>query len=157
QRFGIAARQLHVDTTSFAVTGEYDAELDAHTLAVTYGYSRDHRADLKQWMLALATTRQGDIPVFCQALDGDASGKATLVAAGEALAEQLRADGDEQDDPQAPIFVADSGLYSAANVSRLSAVGVRWISRVPDTSTEAKAALRVADDAWQQEGDLFWA
>ena len=142
QRFGIAARQIHVDTTSFAVTGEYDAELDAHTLAVTYGYSRDHRADLKQWMLALATTRQGDIPVFCQALDGNASDKRSLVAAVEALAEQLRADGD---DTEAPIFVADSGLYSAANVSRLSAAGVRWISRVPDTSTEAKAALTVAD------------
>ncbi len=154
QRFGIAARQIHVDTTSFAVTGEYDAELDAHTLAVTYGYSRDHRADLKQWMLALATTRQGDMPLFCQALDGNASDKATLVAAVEALAEQLRADGD---DTEAPIFVADSGLYSAGNVSRLSAAGVRWISRVPDTSTEAKAALTVADDAWQHDGDLFWA
>src|SRR5690348_16746401 len=47
QRFGIAARQLHVDTTSFAVTGEYDVEMDTHTLAVTYGYSRDHRAGLR--------------------------------------------------------------------------------------------------------------
>jgi len=37
QRFGIAARQVHVDTTSFAVTGEYEPELDAHTIAVTYG------------------------------------------------------------------------------------------------------------------------
>jgi transposase len=46
QRFGIGARQAHVDTTSFAVTGEYAPDLDAHTLAVTYGYSRDHRADL---------------------------------------------------------------------------------------------------------------
>ena len=35
QRLGIPARQLHVDTTSFAVTGEDDAELDAHPLAVT--------------------------------------------------------------------------------------------------------------------------
>jgi transposase len=155
QRFGIAARQVHVDTTSFAVTGEYAADLDAHTLAVTYGYSRDHRADLKQWMLALATTRQGDVPLFCQALDGNASDKASLVAAVEALAEQLRADTDQAEDT--PIFVADSGLYSAENAARLSAAGVRWISRVPDTSTAAKAALQVADAAWQQDGDIFWA
>src|SRR3974377_756260 len=73
QRFGIAARQVHVDTTSFAVTGEYDAEADAQAIAVTYGYSRAHRADLKQWMLALATSRQGDVPLFCRALDGNAS------------------------------------------------------------------------------------
>lgn len=50
--------------------------------------------------------------------------------------------------------MADSGLYSADNVSRLSAAGVRWISRVPDTSTQAHAALAVADDAWQQ--DTHW-
>jgi transposase len=43
QRFGIAARQVHVDTTSFAVTGEYDTDLDAHTIAVTYGYARQSR------------------------------------------------------------------------------------------------------------------
>ena len=153
QRFGITAQQVHVDTTSFAVTGEYAADLDAHTLAVTYGYSRDHRADLKQWMLALATTRASDVPLFCQALDGNASDKVTLVAVVEALAEQLRADNEEE----APIFVADSGLYGAENVARLSAAGVRWISRVPGTSTEAKAALAVADAAWQHDGDLFWA
>jgi transposase len=152
---GISARQVHVDTTSFAVTGEYAADLDAHTLAVTYGYSRDHRADLKQWMLALATSRQGDVPPFCQALDGNASDKASLVAAVEALAAQLRAAADAEE--EASLFVADSGLYSADNVARLNAAGVRWISRVPDTSKEACAALQVADDAWQQEGDLFWA
>jgi transposase len=155
QRFGIPARQVHVDTTSFAVTGEYDPELDAHTIAVTYGYSRDHRADLKQWMLALATTRAGDVPLFCQALNGNASDKLSLVAAVEALAEQLRTA--DEDEEAAPIFVADSGLYSAENITRLSAAGVRWISRVPDTSTAAKAALAVAGHAWQQDGAVSWA
>lgn len=88
---------MHVDTTSFSVSGAYAAaeeadaaETDAHAIAVTYGYSRDHRADLKQWMLALATTRQGDVPLFCQALDGNASDKVSLLAAVEALTEQLR-------------------------------------------------------------------
>jgi transposase len=158
QAFGISARQVHVDTTSFSVTGGYEADLDAHTLAVTYGYSRDHRADLKQWMLALATTRQGDVPLFCQALDGNASDKVSLVAAVEALAEQLRAAAAaEEGEEEAPLFVADSGLYSADNVARLSAAGVRWISRVPDTSKEARAAVQGAEGAWQQMGDLFWA
>jgi transposase len=158
QRFGIAARQVHVDTTSFSVSGAYELEGDAQVIAVTYGYSRDHRADLKQWMLALATTRQGDLPLFCRALDGQASDKISLVAAVEALAEQLRAAaGEAEAEEESPLFVADSGLYSAENVARLNAAGVRWISRVPDTSQEAHAALDVPDDAWQQEGDLFWA
>jgi transposase len=180
QRFGITARQVHVDTTSFSVSGEYAATeetdaadthaADAHTIAVTDGYSRDHRADLKQWMLALATTRQGDVPLFCQALDGNASDKVSLLAAVEALAEQLRsADPAEEGAAGAgvstPIFVADSGLYSAPNVAQLSEAGVQWISRVPETSTEAHAALDVADDAWQQDapaaqdlaGPRWWA
>src|SRR6266568_3284348 len=57
--FGIKAEQIHVDTTSFAVSGEYAGAQegeDAAVIAITYGYSRDHREDLKQWMLALATT-----------------------------------------------------------------------------------------------------
>jgi len=66
--FGIQARQVHVDTTSFSVSGDYTraketGDLDATTIAITYGYSRDHRADLKQWMLALATTHEDDVPL----------------------------------------------------------------------------------------------
>jgi transposase len=69
QRFGIRARPVHVDTTSFAVTGEYDTDLEAHTIAVTYGYSRDHRADLKQWMLALGChgRPRGQVTCRCSA------------------------------------------------------------------------------------------
>src|SRR5215813_5416195 len=37
--FGLGARQVQVDTTSFSVTGEYATDLDAHTIAVTHGYS----------------------------------------------------------------------------------------------------------------------
>ena len=58
QVFGISARQVHVDTTSFSVSGQYtsagecvkgasqpeEAE-EAALIAITYGYSRDHRAD----------------------------------------------------------------------------------------------------------------
>jgi hypothetical protein len=100
-------------------------------------------------MLALATTRQGDVPLFCQALDGNASDKASLVSAVEALAAHLRAAAEGEEEP--PLFVADSGLYSANNVARLSTAGVRWISRVPETSEQARAALQVADADWQQE------
>ncbi len=155
QRFGVAARQVHVDTTSFSVSGEYapgeeaEDDADAQVVAVTYGYSRDHREDLKQWMLALATTRQGDIPLYLHALDGNASDKASLVAAVEALGEQLHGEG------ETPIFVADSGMYSRENMARLNRAQVRWISRVPETSAEAKAAVRTADAAaWQRAGEL---
>jgi transposase len=91
--FGISAR--HVDTISFAVSGAYagdeSVEREASVIAITYGYSRDHREDLKQWVLALATTHEGDVPVFLRPLDGNSSDKVTLASAVEALQEQLQA------------------------------------------------------------------
>jgi transposase len=65
RRFGVQAEQVHIDTTSFSVCGDYASheEGDPVALAITYGSSRDHRQDLKQWMLALATTHDGDVPI----------------------------------------------------------------------------------------------
>jgi transposase len=82
QRFGIKAQQVHIDTTSFSVSGEYSSGEggsenleDAVPIAITYGYSRDHRADLKQWMMGLVTTHDSDIPLFLRPLDGNSSDK----------------------------------------------------------------------------------
>jgi transposase len=159
--FGIQARQLHVDTTSFAVSGAYlpeGGDLDAQAIAITYGYSRDHREDLKQWMLALATTHDGDIPVFLRPLDGNASDQVSLAEVVMRLLAQVREAGEE-----APgLYVVDSGGYSEANMRAFNAAGVRWLSRVPETSTEAKAAVAAAaaapDAAWQAraDGTVFW-
>ncbi len=61
------AEQVHVDTTLFAVSDEYPQGEEAEgraVIAITYGYSRDHRADLKQWMLARVSTHDGNVPLF---------------------------------------------------------------------------------------------
>jgi len=51
---------VQVDTTTFSVSGVCEMSV----IAINYGYSRDHREDLKQWMLALVTTHEGDVPLF---------------------------------------------------------------------------------------------
>jgi len=149
---------VHVDTTSFSVSGDYTGakvtgDLDATTIAITYGYSRDHRADLKQWMLALATTRDGDVPLFLRPLDGNSSDKASLVAAVEALHKQL-----SKADEEASLYVADSGVYSEANMRRFQAAGIKWVSRVPETLAEAKAFLEHDVDTRQTSVDqqIHW-
>ena len=43
---GIDLRFNHLDTTSFARTGEYVPDRDAHAIHITYGDSKDHRPDL---------------------------------------------------------------------------------------------------------------
>jgi transposase len=105
QVFGISAHQVHVDTTSFSVSGAYSSAgerveepgktaeaMGAETalIAITYGYSRDHREDLKQWMIALATTHDGDIPLFLQPLDDNSSDKVSLLAAVLAIQKPTR-------------------------------------------------------------------
>jgi transposase len=168
QVFGLSARQVHVDTTSFSVSGAYNSvgervqepgtsaeALEAETalIAITYGYSRDHREDLKQWMLALATTQEGDVPLFLQPLDGNSSDKVSLLAAVLAIQQQLR-----EADAEPSVYVADNGIYSEQNMRQLNAAGITWISRVSETSTEAKAVLQEGSQDWQktEDGSIQW-
>src|SRR5439155_25219436 len=48
---GVAERFNHLDTTSFSLTGDYMPASDEHAIALTYGYAKDHRPDLKQAVL----------------------------------------------------------------------------------------------------------
>src|SRR5215469_14654687 len=91
--FGITLHRLHADTTSFSVEGAYDREDEEHVIHVTYGYSRDRRADLKQWMLALITSEEG-IPQFLQPLDGNASDKVALLNAVRHFHTQIQHSGE---------------------------------------------------------------
>ncbi len=154
--FGIKAEQVHVDTTSFSVSGEYtgvQAGEDAAVIAITYGYSRDHRNDLKQWMLALATTHDGDVPLFLQPLNGNSSDKVSLLEAIMTIQRQLREAGEE-----ASVYVADNGVYSQTNMRQLNQAGVKWVSRVSETLTEAKTLVQEGSQTWQhlEDGTVHW-
>ncbi len=162
--FGVGVERLHADTTSFSVHGQYtqnaaDAPAPANpsvdegepaVIEVTYGYSRDHREDLKQWMLALVTSGEG-VPQFLQPLNGNASDKRALLEAVTTLTRHLQESGETPG-----VYIADSGLYSADNMTQLNQAGVRWIGRVPETSTAAQRIIqeRVETlDAWQSSPD----
>jgi transposase len=160
QRFGIRAKQVHVDTTSFSVNGEYLGEgktdgenrpdEEAIPIAITHGYSRDHRADLKQWMLGLVTTHDGDVPIFLRPLDGNSSDKESISAIVTDVMRQLN---ETLPDQEERIAVFDSGGYSQANMKRYNEAQIKWISRVPETSTEAKTAIQEESTEWQSLSD----
>jgi transposase len=152
-RFAVTAEAVHVDSTSFSVEGAYEAEdEDANEtlIRITYGYSRDHRADLKQWQLSLATTTSG-VPLGLQLLDGNASDQVTLAQQVREVVYQFRAESEEE-----PIYVADSALYSEATMTSLSQQGVWWVSRVPETSLQAKALVAEESVHWQGTKELRW-
>ena len=117
---------MYIDTTSFSVSGEYlverktndkdKEEKDAIPIAIVYGYSRDHRADLKQWMLGLVTTHDGDIPIFLRPLDGNSSDKESISAIVTDVMKQLLEKLPEDQEDCLAVF--DSGGYSQANMKR---------------------------------------
>lgn len=164
--FGVEVGRLHADTPSFSVHGQYAQEEPEATavasaeeeddagepavIEVTYGYSREHREDLKQWMLALVTSEEG-VPQFLQPLDGNASDKRALLDTVQALTQELQESGETPG-----VYVADSGLYSAENMTQLNAAGVRWVSRVPETSTVAQGIVQErleTADTWHSSPD----
>jgi hypothetical protein len=91
----------------------------------------------------------------CARGTGNSSDKVTLAAAVEVLHEQLRT---PESDPS--FFVADSGIYSEANIRRFNESKIHWISRVPETNTQAKAVVEMAADRtqWQdsEDGQTHW-
>ena len=70
---GIDLRFNHLDTTSFALTGEYVPDSDEHGIRITHGYSKDHRPDLKQAVLELMVSQDGGVPFVSKSWDGNTS------------------------------------------------------------------------------------
>lgn len=69
QRFAVLVQQMHLDSTSFAVDGEYAGALPAadteepQAIHLCRGYSRDHRPELKQFLVNLICSRDGGAPL----------------------------------------------------------------------------------------------
>jgi transposase len=76
ERFSLAPRFTHLESTSFQVDGRYnsDEEPDAPVIHMTRGYSRDHRPDLNQVMVELMVEPHAGIPLLMKPLSGNSSG-----------------------------------------------------------------------------------
>ena len=75
-KYAVKSSFFHSDTTSMSVEGDYEHEegdIDAVPIKITYGYSKDHRPYLKQFVISLITSKE--LPVFIQTLGGNTSDK----------------------------------------------------------------------------------
>ncbi|MFQ6090356.1 MAG: IS1634 family transposase [Candidatus Bipolaricaulia bacterium] len=71
RKYLIDLSRLHTDTTSLKVYGDYDREEEGPL--ITYGYSKDHRPDLKQLLFGLTVSDDGGVPVWGHVTDGNRS------------------------------------------------------------------------------------
>lgn len=132
-RFGVSTDSVHLDATSFHLHGDYETgdEAEPEEIHITHGYSRDHRPDLKQFVVDLMSTVDGGVPLFMRVADGNEADKAVFAELLRDFRDQLDFDA---------LFVADAALYGADNLASLGSL--RWLCRVPATLTEARRALR---------------
>jgi len=140
EKFQFDGQRLHHDTTSFCVHGQYDSDFGTKVIQIVKGHSKDHREDLKQFVVSLVTNQHG-IPVFMKPLSGNTSDKKTLLQSIQAVRQNLNIDG-------TIYHMADSALYSEENVMKLGNQ-CYWISHVPATIGEAKKLI-ASDVIWTQ-------
>jgi transposase len=130
-KFEIERETAHLDSTSFHVDGKYENS-EPGEIEVTYGYSRDHRPDLKQFMMNLICVGDGDIPVLMGIANGNQSDKVRFAQLFQEFRQQWTFEG---------LCVADGALYSADNLMAMG--GLRWLTRVP---LSIKAAATLVDE-----------
>jgi transposase len=88
-----------------------------------------------------------------QPLDGTSLDKVSLMAAIMAIHRPLR-----EADGEASVYVADNGVYSETNITQLNQAGVKWVSRVSETLSEAKAIVQEGSESGPQsaDGTVHW-
>lgn len=121
---------LHADTTTFSVHGDYDHDDDDfRTITITHGHNKDHRWDLKQFVLAMVTNQHG-IPLFTQPYSGNESDRKILLETIQKVKNNLNL-------KDKAYYVADSAFYTAHNLQTLGR-HTFWISRPPSTIEEVR-------------------
>jgi transposase len=132
--FQVEMQVAHLDSTSFHLHGKYaqeeSLEPEIEAIEITYGYSRDHRPDLKQFMMNLICVGDGDIPVCLEMASGNQSDKDKFAGIFKGFKEQWNFDG---------LCVADAALYGADNLQAMT--GIKWLTRVPLTLKESKEVI----------------
>jgi transposase len=157
---GLLGKNANIDTSSLSLHGDYskqdvineaitqeETKESLKTPKITYGFSKDHRPDLKQIVINLATTGAAGFPIWMESHSGNASDKKILHEAAERMQKfcsTLK---------QSPSFmyVADSAMYSSC-VNKSSEL--TWLSRVPEQSNISKDLLRQKDSnfCWTEIG-----
>jgi len=149
--FKLDTRHHHFDTTSVTVFGAYEDYPDT-PLNITYGYSKDKRPDLKQFMVSMLCVDR-NIPIIGKTQDGNASDKTLNNELLSHISSHMAEHGFK---PGASIYVADSAFVTTDNLIAAEKNGIRFLSRLPANFNECKHAIAqaVAADSWVDIGTL---
>ncbi len=129
--YDLDTKQVHLDTTSVSVYGEYEASTapsDAEDLQavphVTYGYSKARRPDLKQIVFSLGVTGDGAVPIFGRVSSGNRSD-------AEELRFTLKQIYEAMPSPEETLFVGDSKLFCGETLAMLEGYDLSYVTLLP--------------------------
>jgi len=131
--FDVDCGQLHNDSTSITLHGDY-ARADGSerggkpTVRAALGHSKDHRPDLKQFVLTLTISADGAVPLAHRLLDGNVTDDQTHIATWDGLVKLVGRPGF--------LYVADSKLATREQMAHIHAHGGRFVSILPRSRAE---------------------
>lgn len=131
--FGVDCSQLHNDSTSISLHGDYTAADGRQrggkpTPQAALGHSKDHRPDLKQFVLTLTISADGAVPLAHRLLDGNVTDDQTHIETWDGLVKLVgRPDF---------LYVADSKLATREQMAHIHSRGGRFISILPRSRAE---------------------
>jgi transposase len=153
QRFGVRMQQLHNDSTSISLCGQYrkarGRSVRGRTApAIVHGFSKDMRPDLKQLLFILTTDAEGGVPVHFRCADGNTTDVRTHIETWNTLrALAGRADF---------LYVADSKLCSFENMDHIARAGGRFVTVMPRSRQEDaqfRRWIQTNTPPWEQVWD----
>jgi transposase len=132
REFAIDLREFHQDTTTVSFAGAYATQPPAEQAdrppRITFGYSKDHRPDLKQLLYSITISADGAVPVHCKTYDGNTTDDQVHPETWSFL-RQLVGHPDF-------LYVADSKLCTRDNMGLIASGHGRFLTVMPRTRAE---------------------
>jgi len=151
EEFGLDLSEIHNDSTTVTFHGEYSGASQEGTIegrvtpAITWGFNKDHRPDLKQLLYNLTVCSDGGVPIVFGVENGNVTDDKTHQANWDLVCQIVGG-------PDF-LYVADSKLATKENMAHIAARGGRFISVLPRSRGEDKAFReRLVADAVEWEG-----
>ena len=137
KEFEVDLDELHNDSTTITFHGAYaDAAKEEirgkrTRMAITWGYNKDHRPDLKQLLYILTVAKDGAVPLYFQVASGNVADDQTHRATWDLL---CRLTGRRDF-----LYVADCKLASTENMAHIHQRQGRFLTVLPRTRSEDSA------------------
>jgi transposase len=146
--FQLALDEMHQDTTTVTVSGEYLDQPPAvqtnRPARITHGHNKDHRPDLKQLLYNRTVTADGAVPIHCKIHDGNTSDSKVHRETWLTLCKIVGG-------PDF-LYVADSKLCNHRDMRLIAKNKGRFLTIMPRTRAEHARFL-----AWVLDNQVSWS